>query len=159
MPNALAQRNSSVTGVANRVEPDIAMVGDPTTGMLVGETQTFPDGSVRYGEYRLGGTSLSSPLFAGFMALADDAAGFSHGFANPVLYALNGTDALRDIVNPRVTIAVVRTNFNNGVDSKGGISYSLRTMNQTGSLHARVGYDDATGIGSPNGQNFLDALS
>ena len=155
VPPALAQH----WGAANRVVPDISMNGDPNTGYLVGETQTFPDGSVRYGEYRLGGTSLSSPLFAGFMALADDAAGFSHGFANPVLYALNGTDALRDIVNPRVTIAVVRTNFNNGVDSKGGISYSLRTMNQTGSLHARVGYDDATGIGSPNGQNFLDALS
>jgi hypothetical protein len=28
-----------------------------------------------YDEYRIGGTSLSSPLFAGVMALADQAAG------------------------------------------------------------------------------------
>jgi len=27
-----------------RAVPDIAAVGDPTTGMLVGQTQTFPDG-------------------------------------------------------------------------------------------------------------------
>ena len=28
-----------------RAVPDVAMDGDPTTGMLVGETQTFPDGA------------------------------------------------------------------------------------------------------------------
>jgi hypothetical protein len=33
----------------HRAVPDIAMDGDPQTGMLVGETQTFPDG-VRSGE-------------------------------------------------------------------------------------------------------------
>jgi hypothetical protein len=38
------------------------MVGDPSTGMLVGQTQTFSDGTY-YDEFRLGGTSLSSPLF------------------------------------------------------------------------------------------------
>ena len=37
----------------------------PELGMLEGETQTFPDGKEKYGEYRIGGTSLSSPLFAG----------------------------------------------------------------------------------------------
>ncbi len=47
------------------------MDADPTTGMLVGETQNFPLASVfgpagnHYGEYRIGGTSLASPLFAG----------------------------------------------------------------------------------------------
>ncbi len=146
-------------GGANRVVPDISMDGDPTTGYLVGQTQTFPDGTVRYGEYRIGGTSLSSPLFAGFMALADQAAGAPHGFVNPLIYTLGGSSALRDIVNPRVTIAAVRTNFNNGVDARDGVSFSLRTMNRTGSLHARVGYDDTTGLGTPNGQAFLDALS
>ena len=65
--------------------PDIAADADPTTGMLVGETQTFPDG-VRYGEYRIGGTSLASPLMAGFLALTVQAAGSSQGFINPKLY-------------------------------------------------------------------------
>ena len=67
------------------------MVGDPNTGMLVGQTQTFPEG-VHYDEYRIGGTSLSSPLFAGVMALADDLLGHHHGFINPTLYkTLTGT--------------------------------------------------------------------
>lgn len=152
-------RLSGYWGGANRVVPDISMDGDPNTGYLVGETQTFPDGTVRYGEYRIGGTSLSSPLMAGLMALADQAAGVPHGFANPAFYALSGTDALRDIVNPRTTIAVVRSDFVNGVDNSAGHYVTLRTMNQTGTLHTRVGYDDTTGLGTPNGQSFLDALS
>lgn len=41
----------------------MAMDGDVTTGMLIGETQAFP-GGVRYGQHRVGGTNLSSPLFA-----------------------------------------------------------------------------------------------
>src|SRR6266705_3347506 len=65
-------------GRTGRAVPDISAVGDPNTGYIVGETQTFSDGSVKYSEFRLGGTSLSSPLIAGIMALADQAAGFAH---------------------------------------------------------------------------------
>ena len=61
------------------------MDGDPTTGFLVGETQTFPDG-VHYDQYRIGGTSLSAPLFSGLMAVANQLDRFDHGFVNPVLY-------------------------------------------------------------------------
>lgn len=146
------------TGFDNRVVPDISTVGDPNTGMLIGETQTFPNGSVRYGEYRLGGTSLSCPLMAGLMALADQRAGSAHGFANPALYALAGTGALRDIVDPATTIAVVRVNYVNDVNSREGVYYVLRTMDQTGTLHTIPGYDDVTGLGSPNGEAFLTAL-
>ncbi|HVH63465.1 MAG TPA: serine protease, partial [Candidatus Dormibacteraeota bacterium] len=119
-------------------------------------TQTFPDGTVKYSEYRLGGTSLSSPLMAGIMALADQAAGHVHGFANPVFYANSG--AFTDIVNPSSTVAVVRSNFVNGVDSINGTVYRLRTMNQTLSLHTTPGWDDVTGMGTPN-SSFLSALS
>jgi subtilase family serine protease len=52
-------------GANGRAVPDVAMDGDPNSGMLEGQTQTFPDGTVKYSEYRIGGTSLSSPLFAG----------------------------------------------------------------------------------------------
>ncbi|OLE35872.1 MAG: hypothetical protein AUG48_09560, partial [Actinobacteria bacterium 13_1_20CM_3_68_9] len=62
-------------GGRGRVVPDISMDGDPNSGMLEGETQTFPNGRRRYGEFRIGGTSLSSPLFAGIVALADQRAG------------------------------------------------------------------------------------
>ena len=71
VPDALATRWNG----RNRVVPDVAAVGDPTTGFLVGETQAFPSGAPRYAEYRIGGTSLSCPLFAAIMALADQANG------------------------------------------------------------------------------------
>ena len=145
-------------GFDNRVVPDIATVGDPNTGMLVGETQIFPKGSARYGEYRIGGTSLSCPLMAGIMALADQRAGTPHGFANPALYALAGTGAVRDIVDPATTMAVVRANYVNDVNAKQGVYYVLRSLNQTGTLQTIPGYDDVTGIGSPNGEAFLQAL-
>jgi subtilase family serine protease len=82
-------------GRTGRAVPDISAVGDPNTACIVGETQTFSDGSVTSAEYRLG-ASLSSPLIAGIMALADQAAGHPHGFANPVFYGLafnNGENA------------------------------------------------------------------
>jgi subtilase family serine protease len=142
-----------------RVGPDISLDGDPNTGYLVGQTQTFPDG-VRYDEYRLGGTSLSSPLMAGIMALADQHNGGPHGFVNPVLYALRGSAAFTDVTDPASTVAVVRVDFVNGVDASAGLSTSLRTMNQTQVGHTDVtpGYDDVTGLGSPNGSAFFAAI-
>ncbi len=134
-------------GRTGRAVPDVAMDADPNTGYLVGQTQTFPDGTTEYSEYRLGGTSLSSPLFAGIMALADQAAGAPHGFVNPVLYA--HPNAFTDVTSPASTVAVVRTNYTNGLDASGGLTYLLRTMNQTLSLQTTAGYDDVTGLGTP----------
>src|SRR3989442_15931296 len=141
VPQAVFQAQGRV----GRAVPDIAAIGDPNTGYLIGETQTFPDNSVKYSEYRIGGTSLSSPIIAGIMALADQAAGHPHGFVNPLLYNLAGSSAFTDIVDPQSTVAVVRTNYNNNVDPSGGLSYRLRTMNQTLSLDTTPGYDDVTG--------------
>src|SRR5207302_816377 len=108
----------SAQGRTGRAVPDVAADADPNTGYLIGETQTFPDGSVKYSEYRIGGTSLSCPLMAGIMALADQAAGQLHGFANPFFYSQPG--AFTDIVNPASTVAVVRTNSVNSVDASAG---------------------------------------
>ena len=83
VPSAISQ---TYGGGAMRSVPDVAALGDPNTGMLVGETQTFPDGSQHYSEYRIGGTSLASPLYAGMFALAQQKAGHAFGLANPVLY-------------------------------------------------------------------------
>jgi subtilase family serine protease len=145
-------------GRTGRAVPDIAAVADPNTGYLIGETQTFPDGSVRYAEYRIGGTSLSSPLIAGIMALANQAAGHPLGFVNPLLYGLAGTSAFTDVANPSSTVAMVRSNYVNGVDASNGLSYVLRTANQTLSLQTTPGYDDVTGLGTPT-SSFLAALS
>lgn len=156
--SVVPEKLSGYWGGEGRVVPDVAADGDPSTGFIVGITQRFPGGD-HYGEYRLGGTSLSSPLFAGIMALADDAAGFAHGFANPALYGLAGSSAFNDIVSPARTQSVVRTDYANGLSPKGGLLYALRTMNQTGTIHTRPGYDDVTGNGTPHGQEFLDGLS
>jgi subtilase family serine protease len=144
----------SAQGRTGRAVPDISAVGDPNTGYLIGETQTFPDGSVKYSEYRIGGTSLSAPLIAGIMALADQCAGQPHGFANPLFYSLAGSAAFTDILSPASTVAVVRTNYVNSVDASAGLAYRLRTMNQTLSLQTTSGYDDVTGLGTP-GAGFL----
>jgi subtilase family serine protease len=139
-------------GGTHRSVPDVAALGDPQTGYLVGQTQSFPEGS-HYDEYRLGGTSLSSPIFAGLMALADQAAGSPHGFANPLFYAHPG--AFYDVLS--VKTAVARRNFNNSVDASAGTSDLLRTFDDysgspTQSTHG--GWDNVTGLGTP-GSSFL----
>lgn len=144
-------------GRSGRAVPDIGAIADPNTGYLIGETQTFPDGSQRYSEYRIGGTSLSSPIMAGIMALADQAKGSPHGFANPALYSI-GAGAYNDVTNPPATVAVVRDDYVNGYDASAGTLISLRTMNQTLSLQTTPGWDDVTGFGSPNA-GFISALS
>ena len=55
-------------------------------------------------------------------------------------------------------IAGIRFDWANGVDPSDGTRYTLRTMDQTLSLHATAGWDDATGIGTP-AAGFVSALS
>jgi subtilase family serine protease len=168
VPAALTERNSAITGIPNRVEPDIAMDGDPTTGMLVGETQVFPNGTY-YDEYRIGGTSLSSPLFAGEMALADQAASGPLGFVNPLLYKLGAAKAsaaaaFYDVV-PGGKQALTRVDYLDGVDAEEGTLTSVRTLAYEGrevfcsgigncthqkvALNTARGFDSMTGLGSP----------
>jgi subtilase family serine protease len=135
--------------LSGRGVPDVAALGDPQTGLLVGQTQTFPDGAY-YDEYRIGGTSLSSPIFAGLMALADQKAGHPHGFANPVFYANAGS--FYDVLS--VKTAVARRNYNNSVDASAGTSDRLRTFDDySGSptQHTNAGWDNVTGLGTPQG--------
>ena len=72
-----------------RAVPDIAMDADPNTGFEVGETQVFPDGTY-WDQYRIGGTSLSSPLLAGLVALADQFAPPAAGVHQPLLLPAAG---------------------------------------------------------------------
>ena len=149
-------------GGHGRVGPDISIDGDPTTGMLVGETQTFPNKDRRYGEYRIGGTSLSSPLMAGYIADANTAAGGRLGFVNPALYALAQSDpsVFSDIVRSPTKLAAVRHDYNNGTNGKDGTTFTLRSIDRDNSLKAKPGYDDATGIGSPaGGAALINALA
>ena len=83
------------------------------------------------------GTSASSPLWAGLIAVINAALGHNVGFVNPALYAL-GSSVFRDIVPG----AGPMDNSNAGV---------------TG-YPAGVGWDACTGWGSPNGAALLAAL-
>jgi subtilase family serine protease len=144
------------------------MDADASTGMLIGLTQTFPDGSVRYSQFKEGGTSLASPLLAGVVADADQAAGGSIGFLNPTLYAVavSHPSAFNDIVpaaNPNAT-AVIRVDFLNTVNKDSGYVVSLRAIDYqgtetycdgTGNCASRLvtvntapGFDGMTGIGT-----------
>jgi subtilase family serine protease len=165
--NANAQSGAIIPG---RVVPDVAMLGDPNSGFLMGQTEDFsayanpggyglPGDTDQFGQYRIGGTSLSSPLFAGMMALADQAAGRHHGFANPALYKLYRSMAFHDIGAPKSKVAVVRTNYLNSTNAAGGSETDLRTTGDTGTLTSAAGYDDSTGLGSPNGPAFLAGLA
>jgi len=88
----------------------------------------------------VGGTSLSAPRWAGFLALANEQAnGTLIGFLNPTIYSLGqGSDyntAFHDITSGN--------NFNSGSPAM---------------FSDVVGYDLVTGWGSPNGSGLLDAL-
>jgi subtilase family serine protease len=172
VPTALSEVNVSTP---MRVEPDISMEADPATGMRVGETQTFPDGTY-YDTYRIGGTSVASPLFAGLIARADQAAGGPLGFVNPLLYALPGrgagSGALYDVQPTHQDMS--RADYIDSVDSTQGFEYQTRIIDYEGieqfcatkklcsqgtvALHTAPGYDNMTGLGSP-GLNFVAALS
>jgi subtilase family serine protease len=147
-------------GFVGRAVPDVAALAAIQTGLLIGQTQTFPDGTY-YDEYRVGGTSVSCPIIAGIMALSDQKKGGApHGFANPFFYGLPST-AFTDITS--VKTAVARRNFNNDVDDSEGTADVLRTFDdydRSGEVsggpgsptqHTNVGWDNVTGRGVPVG--------
>ena len=134
-----------------RTVPDVAMDADPNTGMLIGETQVFPDGTY-YDQYRIGGTSLASPLFAGMTALTLQNVGSRFGPLNPTIYADHASGQFTDIngVPQGDAPADVRVDFANGVDASGGLRYSVRTFDQDSSLTTGPGWDNVTGVGTPD---------
>ncbi|GAA3810441.1 S53 family peptidase [Streptomyces chiangmaiensis] len=149
VPNTLATANNA-TG--NRVVPDIAAIADPNTGFKVGQTQTFPDGSQQYSEYRIGGTSLAAPVIAAVQALSQEArGGKAIGFANPAIYAKYGSRVYHDVTDTPTGsgLAVARVDFVNGFDAADGLATSVRSLGKDSSLSAVKGYDDVTGVGSP----------
>jgi len=164
-----AYQAAAVGAASGRLVPDISALADPNTGLLVGQTQTFSNGTY-YDEYRIGGTSVAAPLTAGIAAVANQVAGAPLGFLNPRIYAAyaSGGSAFYDVdqadtfgstVNSPLP-AMVRVNFNNSENAAAGLSYSLRTQeepNQT--LHSTKGYDTATGVGTPNGAAFFAGIT
>ncbi|HVV76947.1 MAG TPA: S53 family peptidase [Mycobacteriales bacterium] len=152
-----------------RVEPDVSLVADSTTGILIGQTQHYADGKDRYGEYRIGGTSVSCPLFSGLVALAVATSHHRLGLVTPTLYAKSRTAAGRSrlfydpVAVPRSggfsTLANVRPDYVASDDPTSAVVDSLRLLSNPGTLHVRRGYDDSTGLGVPRAKAFVTALS
>ena len=103
-----------------RAVPDIAMAGDPNTGMIVGETQVFPDGTY-WDQYRIGGTSLSSPLLAGVVAVVNQLAPPpARLHRTRCTTGCSALSALHDTVAPTSPVAQVRTDYTNFLDNSQG---------------------------------------
>ncbi|WP_298861726.1 S53 family peptidase [uncultured Microbacterium sp.] len=149
VPEPTYQKDAGIVSPnGGRAVPDVAMDADPTTGMLVGQTQTF-SGKAMYDTYRIGGTSLASPLFAGITALKIQANGHrGFGLLNPLIYSSHGA-GFTDVTGAGIGTGAIRVDFVNGVDASGGYVYSVRTFDgATTSLKVGTGWDDETGWGS-----------
>jgi hypothetical protein len=88
----------------------------------------------------VGGTSLSAPRWAGFLALANEQSnGPAIGFLNPTIYSIGQT-----------------SNYNSDFhDITSGNNFNSGSQNLFTDV---MGYDLVTGWGSPNGQSLLNAL-
>ena len=110
--------------------PDVSMDADPTTGVIIYDTFDFSGGIATFG-----GTSLSAPMWAGLIALGDQA----HGSK------LDSNAILNDLYSA----------YNSG--SYGTDFHDVTTGNN--GHPAGVGYDQVTGIGSPKAPGIVSLLT
>ena len=161
-----------------RQTPDVSALGDPYTGVPIVVTS----GHQQYIEPGWGGTSLSSPIFTAFWAIADQKAGHPLGLAGPTIAGL--TTGLTDVLplsNPNnvsgsVTDANGTTDYSTKKLFKGLIpdkeTFTAALWNEPqysealgfafgldSSLTVTVGWDNATGYGTPDGLAFIDAAA
>ena len=167
---------SSLSGTA-RMVPDISMLADPFTGAEFIQTV---GGKPSVGV--VGGTSLATPLFSAVMAIASQKAGRGLGQAAALVYALP-SGAVTDIVpfgSPNNVTGTLKTS--GGTTSftadqlasplDGTVTYysalynspfSTRwfviTFGTDSSLATAVGWDNVTGVGTPNGLAFVSAVA
>lgn len=171
----LYPKPSFQTGVpgAMRGVPDISMVADAFTGVEI--IQTI-GGVLSVGV--IGGTSLSTPMFSGVMAIAAQKAGQPLGQAAPLVYGLSAgavTD-VTDVSSPNNVTGVVDgspvsadslaaplENTTSYLSALYNSPFSTRwfviTFGTDSSLTTTPGWDDVTGVGTPNGADFVNAIT
>lgn len=160
-----------------RQTPDVSALADPYTGIPV----LLTSGGVKTLFPGYGGTSLASPIFTAFWVLAQEAVGGPLGQASPTLAALktgltdvapltNANDITGSITTSSGTSSYTtadifagaiggNTEFVAGVYNLDGgdITYGIG-FGLDSSLTATVGWDNATGYGTPNGLPFINAV-
>ena len=121
VPKKLAQR----FGGHGRVVPRTSRwTATRTRGCSRAKCSPYP--IKKYGESASAARPLSSPLFAGYMALADQKARLPHRLPR---YPPSATSAGIDPGHQAAgsTVSVLRRDYNNGVDAKDGTWVALRT--------------------------------
>jgi subtilase family serine protease len=131
-----------VTGT-HRGIPDISLSGACNGAVTI--YSTYPGDPAGWG--LVCGTSESSPLFSGIVALADQVAGHPLGLINPTLYALSAAHApgLVDVTQGNNTVSFVQ--------GSRGTRYSVKGYS------ARPGYDLASGVGTVDAASLVPELA
>lgn len=166
---------SSLSGTT-RMVPDISLVADPFTGVEF--IQTI-DGQPMVGV--VGGTSLSTPLFSGLMAIAAQKAGHGLGQAAQLVYGLpagavsdvvafgSATNVSGTITTPSGTVNVPAdylaaplgntTTFFSALYEGTSTNWYVLSFGTDSSLTTANGWDNVTGVGTPNGVDFVNAIA
>lgn len=146
--------------------PDVSLNADPHDGyVLCLEGSCNPNAQGEFNLYLVGGTSASTPSFAGIMSLIDQemattnpSGGVRQGHANYILYKLAATEnsAFSTCNGSSTTTSPASTCIFNDVTVgnnavPGEQNYGLTTAQ----YQAGVGYDMATGLGSVNIANLV----
>lgn len=171
-PRPAFQSGLNVPG-STRLVPDIAMLADAFTGVEIIETI---DGQLSVSVF--GGTSLATPMFSGIMAIAAQKAGHGLGQAAALVYSLpagavtdvtavssphnvtgkiNATSYTADQLAAPLenTTAYVSALYNSPFSTR----WFVITFGTDSSLTTGPGWDDVTGVGTPNGASFVDAIT
>jgi subtilase family serine protease len=170
-----------------RQTPDIAMNADPETGVEIIVTPDSVPGDPQFVEV-FGGTSLSCPMFSAVWAIANEAnaqvGGGPLGQAAPILYELPA-DAIVDVnVKPIDTLLNVNgvilappappqflsadtlaapldgtSRYVSALfQSASSTRWDVFTFGTDSSLATGPGWDNVTGLGTPNGEKFIKAV-
>ena len=130
-----AYQNGVARAAATRGVPDVAANADSATAMAL----AYSDGEFRPAT----GTSASTPLWAGLIALADQEAGQHLGFVNPAIYRIARGPAYHQAFHDVVT-------GDNSVLWPTGVFVGY---------NAGPGWDPVTGWGSPDAQYLVPLLA
>jgi subtilase family serine protease len=162
---------ASLPGTMRKV-PDIGWLADPFTGVEIIQTV---GGQLSVGV--IGGTSLACPMFSGVMAIAAQKAGHPLGQAARLVYnlpagavndvlAVSSADNVSGVVNGAPftadQLAAPLVNTTSYVSALYNSPFSTRwfvlTFGTDSSLTTGPGWDNVTGVGTPNGVNFVNAV-
>jgi subtilase family serine protease len=148
-----------------RSVPDLSASADPATAMAVGALTIVPGKKPVFSFTSGGGTSEATPLVAGMVAAAQQGMKAPFGFLNPVLYRLAGTSAFRDVLP---LTASTPSSLDRGTSCDVAVCgvqalnvFDVQSTDKAAGYDGQVtlkGYDTMTGLGTPDGQFFINAL-